>query len=205
MNPQVQAPPLNQAPSVQSASPQPADPSQRTKPMSVVALVLAFIVPPAGLVMSIVVLAKKWMGSNRVLGILGTVFGALNTFSLFILIGLVLSTTQGIQTRAKDAETKTTANSLQSQLELYWTENGSYPLTTQIYDTSWLVSNTTWDQAEALTVVSNDKITYYPEPADCKNTTASPCTSYVLRANLSTGEIYTPEKVSDSEYRSDPL
>lgn len=155
--------------------------------------------------MSIVVLAKKWKGTNNVLGILGVIFGVLNTFSLFILIGLVITATQGIQARAKDAETKTTANALRSQVEAYWVKTGSYPLTQQVYDTSWLVNNTTWDHTDAITVVSNDKITYYPEPADCKNTSASPCTSYVLRAKLSTGKTYSPVKASDVEYNSDSV
>jgi prepilin-type N-terminal cleavage/methylation domain-containing protein len=59
-----------------------------------------------------------------------------------ILAALVLNSFRGVQERARDTKRRTDVNAQASQLEVYYTDNGGYPLFTgQINTDSWITSN----------------------------------------------------------------
>jgi prepilin-type N-terminal cleavage/methylation domain-containing protein len=59
-----------------------------------------------------------------------------------ILAALVLNSFRGVQERARDTKRRTDVNAQASQLEVYYTDNGGYPLFTgQINTDSWISSN----------------------------------------------------------------
>ena len=59
-----------------------------------------------------------------------------------ILAALVLNTFSGVQRRARDTERQTDINSLATQLEVYYNDNGGYPVLTGSVNTdSWVSAN----------------------------------------------------------------
>src|SRR5581483_8957177 len=58
-----------------------------------------------------------------------------------ILAALVLNSFRGVQERARDTERQTDINAQQSQLEVYFTDNGNYPTLANVQDPSWIKSN----------------------------------------------------------------
>lgn len=59
-----------------------------------------------------------------------------------ILAALVLNTFSGVQRRARDTERQTDVNSIATQLEVYYNDNGGYPiLTGQVGDDTWAKAN----------------------------------------------------------------
>jgi prepilin-type N-terminal cleavage/methylation domain-containing protein len=59
-----------------------------------------------------------------------------------ILAALVLNSFRGVQERARDTERRTDQNSVATQLEVYYTDNGGYPQFTGQVDTdAWITAN----------------------------------------------------------------
>ena len=59
-----------------------------------------------------------------------------------ILAALVLNSYQGVQARGRDTERKTDQNSMATQLEVYYNDNGGYPLMTGNMNTdTWISAN----------------------------------------------------------------
>jgi prepilin-type N-terminal cleavage/methylation domain-containing protein len=59
-----------------------------------------------------------------------------------ILAALVLNSFRGVQERARDTKRRTDVNAQASQLEVYYTDNGGYPVFTgQINTDSWITAN----------------------------------------------------------------
>jgi prepilin-type N-terminal cleavage/methylation domain-containing protein len=59
-----------------------------------------------------------------------------------ILAALVLNSFRGVQERARDTKRRTDINAQASQLEVYYTDNGGYPVFTgQVNTDSWLTAN----------------------------------------------------------------
>jgi prepilin-type N-terminal cleavage/methylation domain-containing protein len=59
-----------------------------------------------------------------------------------ILAALVLNSFRGVQERARDTKRRTDVNAQASQLEVYYTDNGGYPVFTGQVDTdSWITAN----------------------------------------------------------------
>lgn len=58
-----------------------------------------------------------------------------------ILAALVLNSFRGVQERARDTERQTDVNAQQSQLEVYFTDNGVYPTLANVQSCSWIQSN----------------------------------------------------------------
>jgi prepilin-type N-terminal cleavage/methylation domain-containing protein len=59
-----------------------------------------------------------------------------------ILAALVLNSFRGVQERARDTKRRTDVNAQASQLEVYYTDNGGYPVFTGGIDTdSWITTN----------------------------------------------------------------
>jgi hypothetical protein len=112
--------------------------------------------------------------------------------------------TAGTQSNAKDTERKTDINSLEAQLEVFYTENGNYPTLSNLNDSAWRKTNlkdfhdeilkdpegaqTKLSAAPAARVYS-----YQPGPANC---TAADCSSYTLSATLGDGTVYTKQSLN---------
>lgn len=59
-----------------------------------------------------------------------------------ILAALVLNSFRGVQERARDTERRTDTNSIATQLEVYYTDKGGYPIFTgEVNTDSWISSN----------------------------------------------------------------
>ena len=58
-----------------------------------------------------------------------------------ILTALVITTYSGIQARNRNADRQKDIQSLQTQLEAYYSQNGHYPSLTDINGTSWRTKN----------------------------------------------------------------
>lgn len=59
-----------------------------------------------------------------------------------ILAALVLNTFSGVQRRARDTERQTDINSIATQLEVYYNDNGGYPvLASQLNSDTWAKAN----------------------------------------------------------------
>jgi prepilin-type N-terminal cleavage/methylation domain-containing protein len=58
-----------------------------------------------------------------------------------ILAALVLNSFRGVQERARDTKRRTDVNSQASQLEVYYTDNGHYPLFSQVSADSFITQN----------------------------------------------------------------
>src|ERR1700752_845921 len=58
-----------------------------------------------------------------------------------ILALLVITTYSGIQQKARNAKRQTDVQSLQTQLEAFYSQNGSYPSLTDMNGAAWLTAN----------------------------------------------------------------
>lgn len=59
-----------------------------------------------------------------------------------ILAALVLNSFQGVQARARDTERRTDTNTIATQLEVFYNDNGGYPVFTGSINTdSWIQAN----------------------------------------------------------------
>jgi type II secretion system protein G len=117
-----------------------------------------------------------------------------------ILAGLVITTYNGIQQKARNTERTTDLKTFQSQLEAYYAQNGRYPSNADLGATS--ASNVTFAAANLKgmdketmrdpkgsdytlntgTTVGGNKYTYNPAPASCDDSGTADCTSYTLTA-----------------------
>lgn len=119
-----------------------------------------------------------------------------------ILAGLVITTYNGIQQKARNTERTTDLKTFQSQLEAYYANTGKYPSNTDLSATS--ASNLTFVSANlkgmdketlrdpkatsgnyALAVSGTGTAniyTYVASPASCDNGAGGDCTSYKLFA-----------------------
>jgi prepilin-type N-terminal cleavage/methylation domain-containing protein len=110
-----------------------------------------------------------------------------------ILAALVLNTFSGVQRRARDTERQTDINSLATQLEVYYNDNGKYPTTANVRDDTWVQANLKGIDLNALrapgaatnsvtngtTTGNKDQYGYVPSPANCDNS-ANNCTKFTL-------------------------
>ncbi len=59
-----------------------------------------------------------------------------------ILAALVLNSFRGVQERARDTERRTDTNAIATQLEVYYTDNGGYPIFTgEVNTDSWITAH----------------------------------------------------------------
>lgn len=118
-----------------------------------------------------------------------------------ILAGLVITTYNGIQQKARNTERTTDLKTFQSQLEAYNANNGRYPTTTDLGTTgannvTWIGTNLKGMDKETLSdpkasphdfsllntgTGTANKYTYVPSPSGCDNS-ATDCASYKLYA-----------------------
>jgi type II secretion system protein G len=117
-----------------------------------------------------------------------------------ILAGLVITTYNGIQQKARNTERTTDLKTFQSQLEAYYANNGNYPTagnlgTDSAANTAWIATNLKGMDKETLrdpkgtgfallntgTAGTANKYTYVPSPSACDNS-GTDCISYKLFA-----------------------
>src|SRR5215217_495430 len=67
-----------------------------------------------------------------------------------ILATLVIVTFAGIQQKGRDSQRKTDINAVQSHVEAYYAQTGSYPALSMINDATWRATNTKGLDPEAL-------------------------------------------------------
>lgn len=98
----------------------------------------------------------------------------------------------------KDTERQTDLNAIQSQLEVYFTENGFYPTFSQLSSLTWRQANLKGVDESAFkdpdgtssSLSASPKAgiyAYQPTPAGCNNVTVQ-CQHYTITATLSTGK-----------------
>jgi prepilin-type N-terminal cleavage/methylation domain-containing protein len=119
-----------------------------------------------------------------------------------ILAGLVITTYNGIQQKARNTERTTDLKTFQSQLEAYYANNGRYPANSDLGGTSatnvtFIAGNMKGMDKETMrdpkgasgdfslntgATTGGNKYTYAPTPAACDDTGTNDCTSYTLTA-----------------------
>ncbi|HWT55423.1 MAG TPA: type II secretion system protein [Candidatus Microsaccharimonas sp.] len=118
-----------------------------------------------------------------------------------ILAGLVITTYNGIQQKARNTERTTDLKTFQSQLEAYYANKGFYPSnanlgTTSATNVAFLASDLKGMDKETLRdpkgaagdyslntdTAATNKYAYAPQPASCDNSAGNECTSYKLTA-----------------------
>ncbi len=111
-----------------------------------------------------------------------------------ILAAIVLTTVGGAQRKARNADRQADINSLRTQLEVYETENGTYPTLTNINDGEWRSNNgmggleedalrdPNGDTSALVAAPAVGAYSYEVTPADCDASAESPCTGYTLTA-----------------------
>src|SRR5271169_5677072 len=72
-----------------------------------------------------------------------------------ILAALVITTYSGIQQKARNAKRQTDIQSLQTQLEAFFSQNGYYPSLTDMNNSTWLSTNMKSLDTNALVDPSN--------------------------------------------------
>lgn len=92
---------------------------------------------------------------------------------------IVSDTFLGVQERAEDTERKVDINSIYTQLEVYYTDNGAYPTAEQLDDTAWIQANLPAADPEAFIAPGNDVYTYDPESCSSDG-----CERFTLSADL---------------------
>lgn len=117
-----------------------------------------------------------------------------------ILAGLVITTYNGIQQKARNTERTTDLKTFQSQLEAYYATNARYPSSTDLGSTS--ANNVTFATANLkgmdketmrdpkgavgdyslASSATASKYAYAPAPSGCDSTGNNDCTSYTLTA-----------------------
>lgn len=120
-----------------------------------------------------------------------------------ILAGLVYTTFSGIQAKARDTERKTDVNSVHSQLESYFAQNGKYPTLANVNDSTFRTTNLKGLDNEALrdpkgaagaftlaAATSSSAYGYVVTPSGCDNGAGGDCTGYTLTATLEGGGTY---------------
>jgi len=112
-----------------------------------------------------------------------------------ILAALVLNSFRGVQERARDTERRTDINAQGTQLEVYYTDQGGYPVLTGQVDTdswiqqnmkgadlaAWRAPNRPTNSEKTTTTPTKDEYGYVPLQDDGTTAcTTAPCAKYKL-------------------------
>jgi len=196
-NPSPNSAPPEQPPVNQDTT----QPSDKTNTLSIVGLVLAFVAPFIGLIISIISLSqiKKSREQGRGLAIAGIVISSIGlVISVGVFIALVTTSFSGVQQKARDTERSVDIKSLASNLEVYNQEHGYYPSFKQLNDDSFRAQNMPQLDKEALRDPQSNSYllssttgphvyTYLVLPDNCNNVKLK-CTSFTLSATAEEGE-----------------
>lgn len=127
-----------------------------------------------------------------------------------ILAGLVITTYNGVQQRARDATRKTAINAIDGQLETFYAQNGYYPLLSNMNTASWLSTNMHGLPATSLKDPKGSTAALATTPAasvysyavtasdgsSCDDVTTA-CTLFTLTATLEGGGTYAKKNLSN--------
>jgi type IV pilus assembly protein PilA len=112
-----------------------------------------------------------------------------------ILALLVITTYSGIQAKARNSKRQTDVQSIQTQLEAYFSQNGYYPSLTDMNSSSWLTTNMKSLDQNALTDPSN------PSNPPSKTLLASPAAkSYAYAVTNSSGTSCESDDTTCAKY-----
>lgn len=128
---------------------------------------------------------------------------------LGILTSLFLSTTGGVQTKAKDTERQTDIKALHGQVEAYYAQNGRYPTLANMNDATFRAANMKGLDEEALKDPEGEKAmlgaaaatnTYAyavtgSDGSACDNSERD-CATYTLTATLDDGKTFTKNNLN---------
>ncbi len=110
-----------------------------------------------------------------------------------ILALLVITTYSGIQAKARNSKRQTDVQSLQTQLEAFFSQNGYYPSLTDINSSSWLGTNMKSLDQNALIDPSN--------PTNSKTLLAAPAAkSYAYAVTNSSGTSCESDDTTCAKY-----
>lgn len=185
-----------------------------TNVLSVVGLVMAFIVPPIGLLLSITgLIQSKKRGQSKVLAIIGTAVSGVSIFIFGVMMLLIVTSFTGIQAKARDTERQTDIKALYGQVEAYYVQNNKYPTLSDLNDPTWRTANLKGLASEAFrdpqgstsSLESSPRKGSYAYVASAKDgsqcdNTAKDCTDYTLTAILENGAPYTKSNLASSTY-----
>lgn len=115
-----------------------------------------------------------------------------------ILAAIVITTFTGVQKKGRDADRKSDINSLYSQIEVYFAENGMYPTLANMNDSTFRSANMQGLSDDALqdpngsaaTLVATpaaNSYAYVETPALCDNVAGNDCLAFTLTATLEDG------------------
>ena len=127
-----------------------------------------------------------------------------------ILATLVITTFSGIQRNARNRQRESDINSVRSQLEFYYGQNGVYPTLANVNDESWRNDNLQGLEAGALQdpqgddgqLVDSPQSTAYSYEVQnedgeaCDNEDGNDCTQYVLTATLEDEDPFVRESLN---------
>jgi hypothetical protein len=110
------------------------------------------------------------------------------------------------QGSAKDTERKTDINALVSQMEVYYTDSGSYPSLAEVNNAAWRAANMKGSDPAALKDPDGSTsqlaakpaahvYSYQPSPAGCDNAKVK-CTDYTLTAILDNGSAFVKKSLN---------
>lgn len=175
-----------------------------TNGLVIAGFVLAFLMPLIGLILSIVGLSqtKKRNQKGGGLAVAGIVISSIGTLVWLVIVPiLVFTSLTGTQKEARDIEREIDIRAIQSQLEIYYNQMGQYPTLSNLNDPSWVASNLTGLEDEALkdpqstsTLIAPNPVksgyAYAVEPSNCDNIITS-CIKYTLTATLDSGTVFS--------------
>ena len=130
--------------------------------------------------------------------------GLLGELGLGNLLSDTANTYSGVQQKAKDTERQTDINAIQSQLEVYFTDNGYYPTASELSNPTWRKANLQGEDEQAFkdpdgsgytlaSAPTKNIYAYQTTPAACAPTQ---CQHYTLTATLSTGATYVKQSLN---------
>lgn len=94
-----------------------------------------------------------------------------------ILAALVLNSFRGVQERARDTERQTDVNAQQSQLEVFYTDNGYYPSLADVQSCTWIKANLKGADVAAWQTPNNNNPTCSATPPNSETGSATPTIS----------------------------
>lgn len=86
-----------------------------------------------------------------------------------ILAALVLNTFAGVQRRARDTQRQTDINSIATQLEVYYADEGKYPLESDLSNDTWIGANLKGLDLDALRAPDEDTNSIQDTPSTNKD------------------------------------
>lgn len=141
------------------------------KGLAVAGIILAFLIPLVGLILSIIGLSKsKKAGHKNTLGVVGIILNATFIFLQVVFVLVMVLSVPALQRNARNTQAKNDLALVNLSVQEYSSENGGY------YPSSLADVN----DISTLTSVEDGKVTYTPRPAGC----IAACIGYTLSVDL---------------------